>query len=85
MVKGDWILHLDGMRCKNWVNGIEVVFFFDNEGALKGKIHYIPQMLIEQSSDAIEIAVLVYRMRQQATALFKRIYHKKRPAGCSAP
>jgi hypothetical protein len=77
MVRGDWIFYLDGMRCKNWVNGIEVVFSFDPGGILKGTIHHIPPALMLQSPGALEIAVLAYRMRQQATALFKRIYQKR--------
>ncbi|MDR0561489.1 MAG: hypothetical protein LBG73_02240 [Spirochaetaceae bacterium] len=80
MVKGNWILSLKKMKSKNWVNGIEVGFSLDREGTILGEIHHIPREIVERASNAIELAVLVCRMQQQATALFRKMYHKKTSA-----
>jgi hypothetical protein len=78
MVKGEWIIVPEAMRCKNWVNGIEVIFDVDSAGKVFGRIRYIPPELSERISSPLVFSVYVLRMWQQATDLFTRIYYKRK-------
>ncbi|MDR2403132.1 MAG: hypothetical protein LBD78_03795 [Spirochaetaceae bacterium] len=78
MVKGEWIIVPETMRCKNWVNGIEIVFDMDSAGKVIGKIRYIPPELSERISSPFIFSVYVLQMWQQATELFTKIYYKKK-------
>lgn len=77
MVKGDWIVNVRDMRCKNWVNGIEVVFYLNREKMLEGKIQHIPEELIESKPLAFDLAVYLYRMWNRAASIFYRAYYKQ--------
>ncbi|MDR3129970.1 MAG: hypothetical protein LBU18_00310 [Treponema sp.] len=77
MVKGNWIVFLKEMRCKNWVNGIDVGFYFDKTGRIEGKIQYLPPRLLEQISLFPNPGVFLFRMRYQAALIFRKIYLKR--------
>ncbi|MDR1949167.1 MAG: hypothetical protein LBQ38_07230 [Spirochaetaceae bacterium] len=78
MVKGEWIIFPEARRCKNWVNGIEVVFDVDDADEVVGIIRYIPPELSKQISTPFIFSLYVYKMWRQATELFKKIYYKKK-------
>jgi hypothetical protein len=77
MVKGDWIIFPAEGRCKNWVNGIEIVFYNTGKNTLQSRIHYIPPALVEKTPSAMDLAIYVFKMWRQATELFKKVYLKK--------
>jgi hypothetical protein len=77
MVKGNWIIFPETGRCKNWVNGIEIVFYSTGKNTLQSKIHYIPPALMEQIPGAMDLALYVFKMWRQATEIFKKVYFKK--------
>jgi hypothetical protein len=77
MVKGEWIVFPEAMRCKNWVNGIEIVFFITAKNTVESKIQYIPPALLEQFPLTIDLAMYVFKMWRQATEIFKKVYFKK--------
>lgn len=77
MVKGDWIVFPKEMRCKNWVNGIEVHFHFNETCQIEGKIQYIPPHLIERIPFILNPATFLFRIQRQATLMFRKIYYKK--------
>jgi hypothetical protein len=77
MVKGDWIIFPETGRCKNWVNGIEIVFHFTREKTLQSKINYIPPALKENIPGTMDLTLYVLKMWRQATELFKKVYLKK--------
>jgi hypothetical protein len=78
MVKGDWIVFPKEMRCKNWANGIEVTFYFNETRQIEGKIQYIPPHLISRIPFTLNPAIFLFRMRRQATMVFRKVYYKKR-------
>jgi hypothetical protein len=78
MVKGDWIVNIRDMRCKNWVNGIEVVFYLNREKMLVGKIQHIPEKLIKGKSPAIELVSYLHKMWNRAASIFYRAYYRQR-------
>jgi hypothetical protein len=78
MVKGDWIVNVRDMRCKNWVNGIEVVFYLNREKMLMGKIQHIPEKLIENKPLTIDLLIYLYRMWNRAASIFYRAYYRQR-------
>jgi hypothetical protein len=79
MVKGDWIIFLKEMRCKNWVNGVEVRFYFNENCQIEGKIEYIPPGLREGIPFSPNQVIFLFRMRRQATLVFMKACRKKRP------
>ncbi|WP_010254500.1 hypothetical protein [Treponema primitia] len=76
MVKGPWIINVDAMRCKNWVNGIEVVFHLDETGRPLGKIMPPPRGLSERIPQIQNRMIYVCRMWQRATAVFYKVYYR---------
>jgi hypothetical protein len=77
MVRGEWIVNLKDMRCKNWVNGIEIKFFLNEENVPEGRIRYCPQELIENLPGSIDFIMYLYKMWRNATCVFKKAYYKK--------
>ncbi|GHV80775.1 hypothetical protein AGMMS49944_25660 [Spirochaetia bacterium] len=80
MVKGAWIINLHTMRCKNWGNGIEVGFHFDENGRLVGKLMPLPATLqgtlaekIPREQDRI---AYIRRIWQRAAIVFYRTYYR---------
>lgn len=80
MVKGDWIVFPKEMRCKNWVNGVEVRCRFNESSQVDGKIEYIPPGLIEQIPVSLNPVIFLFRMRRQAVLVFTKACNKKHPA-----
>jgi hypothetical protein len=76
MVKGAWIVTLREMRCKNWVNGIEVVFHVGENGEPAGSILPLPDKIWEKIPKALDMMFFLYRMRQRATSVFYRAYYR---------
>jgi hypothetical protein len=79
MVMGEWIVFTREMRCKNWVNGIEVNFCVNEANRVEGKISYIPPEIIEGMPATINLAIFLFRMWRQATIAFERDYYRKKP------
>ncbi|MFP3043706.1 hypothetical protein LQZ19_17990 [Treponema primitia] len=77
MVKGSWIINVDAMRCKNWINGIEVVFRLDEKGRPLGKIMPLPNGLSERIPRVQDRMIYVCRMWQRATLVFYRVYYRQ--------
>jgi hypothetical protein len=77
MVRGDWIVNVEKMRCKNWVNGMEITFGIIKGAFIVGKIQYIPQELIETIPVARYRALYIYKMWRNAMEIFKKVYFKK--------
>jgi hypothetical protein len=77
MVKGDWIVNIKDMRCKNWVNGIEVVFYLNKEKLPVGKIQHIPEKLLEGKSLTIDLVFFLYKMWTRASAVFYKAYYRQ--------
>jgi hypothetical protein len=78
MVVGSWIVSKENMRCKNWINGIEITFTLDEDNTLKGRISFIPKGLFKEMPTTILRAFYIYKMWRTATHIFKKIYLKKR-------
>jgi hypothetical protein len=78
MVKGDWIVNVRDMRCKNWVNGIEIVFYLNKDKAPVGTIRYIPKALIKSKPLTIDLVLYAYRMWHRASAIFYRAYYRQK-------
>ncbi|MDR0386634.1 MAG: hypothetical protein LBH57_01225 [Treponema sp.] len=78
MVKGEWIVFPKEMRCKNWVNGIEVRFHFNESSQIEGKIQYVPPHLTKRIPCAINPDIFLFRMWRQATMIFRKAYYRKR-------
>jgi hypothetical protein len=76
MVRGAWIINFHTMRCKNWVNGIEVVFHLDENGHPAGKLMPLPEELAEKIPKLQERLAYVCRMWQRATLVFYRAYYR---------
>jgi hypothetical protein len=77
MVKGEWIVFPKEMRCKNWVNGIEVRFYFNESSQIEGKIQYIPARLTKRIPFTANPDIFLFRMWRQATLIFRKAYYKK--------
>jgi hypothetical protein len=77
MVKGEWIVFPEARRCKNWVNGIEIVFYITSQNTVQSRIHYIPPALMSKIPGTIDLAIYVFKMWRQATEIFKKVYYKK--------
>jgi hypothetical protein len=78
MVKGDWIVNVRDLRCKNWVNGIEVVFYLNEEKLPVGKIGYIPEELIKSKPLSIDLVLYIYKMWSRATSIFYKAYYRQK-------
>jgi hypothetical protein len=78
MVKGEWIIFPDEMRSKNWANGIEVSFCFNESSKLEGKIRYVPPQLINRMPSALNLAVFLCRQWRQACSTFEKAYYRKK-------
>ncbi|GHV28650.1 hypothetical protein AGMMS4952_12900 [Spirochaetia bacterium] len=80
MVKGAWIINLRTMYCKNWVNGIGVVFHPDENGRLVGKLMPLPTALSGELNEKIPVErermAYIYRMWQRATVIFYRAWSR---------
>ena len=76
MVVGSWIVNLKEQRCKNWINGIEVSFSIHNNVPY-GEIRSLPKDLFKETPAAIDQVLYVYKMSQNATYIFKKVYLKK--------
>jgi hypothetical protein len=77
MVRGDWIINVEKMRCKNWVNGMEITFCIAKGAFIVGKIQYIPREFIEKIPMTRYRALYIYKMWRNATEIFKKVYLKK--------
>ncbi|MFP3089445.1 hypothetical protein LQZ21_03870 [Treponema sp. TIM-1] len=77
MVVGSWIVSKENMRCKNWINGIEITFTLSENNTLKGRISFIPKGLFKEMPTTILRAFYIYKMWRTATHIFKKIYLKK--------
>jgi hypothetical protein len=76
MVRGEWIIFPKEMRCKNWRNGIEIVFALNEKKIPEGKVR-LPPALAKQFPFAIDRFLYVYKMWRQAASLLKKVYLKK--------
>jgi hypothetical protein len=76
MVKGSWIISIEGMRCKNWINGIEVVFHLDERGLPMGKIMPLPGGLSDKLPLVQDRMIYVCHMWQRACAIFYKAYYR---------
>jgi hypothetical protein len=86
MVIGSWIVSTENMRCKNWMNGIEITFTLSENNTLQGRISTIPEELFKEMPTTIIRAFYIYKMWRTATYIFKKIYLKKQdqhPQGSS--
>jgi hypothetical protein len=80
MVKGNWIVFPKEMRCKNWVNGIEVAFRFNENNQIVGAVRYVPPRLTKKDPFIRNPCIFLFRTCREATLIFRKIYRKKRPA-----
>jgi hypothetical protein len=79
MVRGNWIINLEQMRCKNWVNGIEVVFYTREGGeTVEGTIQYVPQEIFEKIPATVDFVLYMYRMWRSASYVFKKAYFRRK-------
>jgi hypothetical protein len=89
MVKGAWIINLHTMRCKNWVNGIEVSFHLDENGRLMGTLMSLPAALPGELRKKIptgqEQAAYICRMWRRAIVVFYRAWYRGRTKSKSFP
>lgn len=85
MVKGAWIINLHTKRCKNWVNGIEVSFHFDENGRLMGRLMPLPGELCKKISPRQERVAYIYRMWRRAIVVFYRAWYRGRTKPKSFP
>jgi hypothetical protein len=81
MVKGSWIISIKGMRCKNWVNGIEVIFHLNEWGQLVGKIMPLPGGLRDKLPPVQDRNVYVCHMWQRACTVFYKAYYRSLSRG----
>jgi hypothetical protein len=67
------------MRCKNWVNGIEIVFHVGgtNNEIVEGMIQYVPQEIFENIPATVDFVLYLYKVWRSAMYTFKRVYFKK--------
>jgi hypothetical protein len=77
MVVGSWLVSKENMRCKNWINGIEITFALTENNTLRGRISAIPEALFKEMPTAIIRALYIYKMWRTATYIFKKVYLKK--------
>jgi hypothetical protein len=77
MVKGAWIITVREMRCKNWVNGLEIVFRLNSDGQLVGSILPPPASFWDKLPPELNVSNFLFRMRRQATILFYRVYYQR--------
>jgi hypothetical protein len=77
MVKGAWIITVREMRCKNWVNGLEIVFRLDGNGQPAGSILPPPASFWDKLPQTLDVSTFLRRMRRQATILFYRAYYQR--------
>ncbi|MDR1108960.1 MAG: hypothetical protein LBL19_07995 [Spirochaetaceae bacterium] len=77
MVIGSWLVNKEKMRCKNWINGIEVLFTVNENHTIQGKITAIPEELLKEMPTTVVRAVYIHKMWRKATHIFKKIYLKK--------
>jgi hypothetical protein len=80
MVKGEWIVFPKEMRCKNWVNGIAVNFYFNEADEIEGRIQYVPPRISEGIPPSPNQSIFLFKMWRQATLIFKKAYYKKHPS-----
>jgi hypothetical protein len=76
MVKGSWIISINAMRCKNWINGIEVVFHLDEQGQPVGRIIPLPEGLYDKLPRGQDRMIYVCRMWQRACVIFYKAYYR---------
>jgi hypothetical protein len=81
MVKGAWIINLHTLRCKNWVNGMEVVFQLDESKRPVGKLMPLPEALSAELDEKIPVTrermAYICRMWQRATVIFYRAWYRQ--------
>jgi hypothetical protein len=65
------------MRCKNWINGIEVVFHLGENGRPAGSILPLPDEFWDKIPKTMDATFFLHRMRRRATVLFYRAYYRQ--------
>lgn len=76
MVKGAWIVTVGEMRCKNWMNGLEVVFHLGDNGQPAGSILPPPDRFWDKIPQTVDMSIFLRRMRRRATIVFYRAYYR---------
>jgi hypothetical protein len=76
MVKGAWIVKVGKMRCKNWINGLEVVFHPDANGQPTGSILPPLDNFWDNFPRDMDRGLFLCRMWQRATIVFYRAYYQ---------
>ncbi|MDR2629385.1 MAG: hypothetical protein LBC60_00520 [Spirochaetaceae bacterium] len=77
MVVGSWIVSTENMRCKNWINGMEITFTLTENNDLKGRISVIPKERLSEIPTLALRAFYIHKMWRNATYIFKKLYLKK--------
>jgi hypothetical protein len=75
MVRGNWIISIKNMHCKNWVNGLEINFILNQNKIPEGRIVFIPRELFKNGS--VKSILHIYRMWRNAIYIFQKLYFKK--------
>jgi hypothetical protein len=77
MIKGAWIVTLREMRCKNWMNGLEIVFHLGKNGQPEGSILPPSDKFWAKTPKTLDMALFLRRMLRRATVVFYQVYYRR--------